>query len=270
MTGRPQTARLDSVLAKIERAQEHARLLDHEFEAWRQQDPYGIAQQVNRDLTRHSLVIAIKTPPPLQRWSLLLGDAIHNLRSALDHLVYAISVHELQADPPPNGAHCAFVIADTRREFRARRRRIEALSLPVQQAIADVQPYQRQHVSMPPLLALLRDFDDADKHQLIAVVLQRPAAFHLSVSGPGLRLEDHRVDSPFVDLVDGAEIAWVTCTRPTPHLHFNGSVAVAIVVKHAPGPGPGIERTGVVALLLEDLLPEVREVVRIVSAAVTS
>jgi hypothetical protein len=121
---------------------------------------------------------------------------------------------------------------------------------------------------MPPLLAVLRDFDDADKHRLIKVVLQRPTEFNWTISGPGLIPDDHHIESPYVDLVDGAEIASVTSKRPTPYLQFKGRVTASIVVEHAPGAGPdGIARTGIERLLLEDLLPEVREVVRIVSAA---
>jgi len=199
-----------------------------------------------------------------------LGDSIHNLRCALDHLVYTISVHELNADPPPNAGKCAFVIKDAPNDFRSNHWHIEALSLPVRKAIESVQPYNRKHPILPPLLAVLRDFDDADKHRLIKVVLQRPYEFNISAIGPGLRPEDHHFESPYVDLADGAEIAWVTSKHPTPHLQLQGRVTATIAVEHAPGPSPGgIERTGIERLLLEDLLPEVREVIRIVSAAVT-
>ena len=142
-----------------------------------------------------------------------------------------------------------------------------ALPIPVQTTIEGVQPYNRKHPPMPPLLTVLRDFDDADKHRLIKVVLQRPSAFEISATGPGLKPEEIHFESPYVDLVDGAEIAWVTSDRPTPGLQLSGRVTATIAVEHAPGPGPdGIERTGIERLLLEDLLPEVREIVRIVSA----
>jgi hypothetical protein len=260
---------LDSVLAKIERAHEHARLIDQELDAWIEENPYAISLKINSDCTRHSIVFSILKPPPLQRWSLIFGDAIHNLRSALDHLVYAISVHDLKADPPPNEGRSAFLINDAPNDFRSKYWRIADLSQPIRDAIESVQPYKRPRAPMPPLLSILRDFDDADKHRLIKVVLQRPIAFKIEVKGPGLIPADHHFESPYVDLVDGAEIAWVTSKYPTPHLQLQANVTASIAVEHAPGPGPdGIERTGIERLLLEDLLPEVREVVRIVSAAV--
>lgn len=259
--------RLDSVFAKIERAREHADLLDKELTAWIDGNPYALHLKVNSDFTRYSVIISILKPPPLQRWSLIFGDAIHNLRSALDHLIYAISIHALKADPPPNERRSAFLINDTPSDFKSKHWRVADLSQPVRQAIESVQPYNRKHANMPPLLTLLRDFDDADKHRLIKVVLQRPVEFNISITGPGLRPEDQHFESAYMDVVDGAEIAWITCKRPTPNLQLNGGVTLTIVVEHVPGP-LGVQRTGIERLLLEDLLPEVREVIEVVSGAV--
>ncbi len=259
--------RLESVALKLERAHEHARLLEQELEAWIAEQPYAASTRANSDFTRHSVIISILKPPPLQRWSLLFGDAIHNLRCALDHLVYAISVHELSADPPPNAGTCAFIINDRPEDFRSKYFRIRDLSEAVKRAIESVQPYNRQHATKPPLLAVLRDFDDIDKHRLIHVVLQRPYEFRISAAGPGMLPEDQYFESPYVDLVDGAEIAWVSCKRPNPHLRLTGRISATIGVEHRAGPD-GVVRTAVERLLLADLLPEIREIVRIVSAAV--
>jgi hypothetical protein len=96
--------RLDSVVAKIGRAEYHAKTLEDEIEVWAQSQPYTIAKETNAEATRFSVVVHVNNPPDLNRWSLITGDAFHNLRSALDHLVYSISVHQLNAETPPNEA----------------------------------------------------------------------------------------------------------------------------------------------------------------------
>jgi hypothetical protein len=45
----------------------------------------------NPDFTRYSFIIRELRRPAFKRWALIAGDCIHNLRSALDHLVYAIA-----------------------------------------------------------------------------------------------------------------------------------------------------------------------------------
>lgn len=260
---------LDSVRAKLERAGEHGRLLDQELDAWLKDTPYALSHKVSRDQLRHSVIVSILKPPPLTRWALFVGDAVHNMRSALDHLVYAISVHELKLDPPPNQGRCAFLINDTRDDFRSKHWRIKELSEPVREAIESVQPYNRKHPTMPPLLGVLRDFDDADKHRLIKIVLQQPTDIKVSATGPGVRPEDLRFETAHANVVDGFEIASVTSRSPMPHLKIDCSVTLSVAVEHAPGPA-GHERRGIEACVLEDLLPEVHQVVEIVKAAVSA
>lgn len=259
--------KLDSVVGKIDRAQEHGRLLDEQLIAWMNQGPYALSRKVNSDFRRHSVIVSIVMPPPLTLWGLILGDAIHNLRSALDHLVYAISVHELKADPPPNEGRSAFIINDTPNDFKSKYWHIEDLSLPVRKAIESVQPYNRKHATSPPLLAVLRDFDDADKHRLIKVALERP--IDITFKNVVARPEDVRFDTNHGSVVDGYELGSITVNRPIPNLQFDCSASLSICVEHAPGP-EGQERRGIEALVLEDLIPEVREVVGIVSAAVAT
>jgi hypothetical protein len=61
---------------------------------------------------RHSLILRVLKLPALERWSLVAADCVHNLRCALDHLVYAIAVYESGQDPPPNHRGLQFPIAE--------------------------------------------------------------------------------------------------------------------------------------------------------------
>jgi hypothetical protein len=43
----------------------------------------------------------------------MIGDCLPNLRCALDHLVYAIAIHESGQSPPPCEGSLAFPICDS-------------------------------------------------------------------------------------------------------------------------------------------------------------
>ena len=157
--------------AKVRRAEEHLQAIQHSIRAWHDTHPYRFTRQSNADRTRHSIIARFDSRPPIEHLSLLSGDCSHGLRSALDHLVYAIAVYESGADPPPNERRLQFPITDTAELFQDQVWRIKALSTPVRAAIEACQPYNRRHKLVPPLLSILRDFDDTDKHRLLNVVV---------------------------------------------------------------------------------------------------
>jgi hypothetical protein len=70
---------------KVERAKKHIDDFNQEIIEFTGRDPYGIIE--DRDSQPGKLVIryVVRAPPP-HTWPLLVGDAIHNLRSALDLL----------------------------------------------------------------------------------------------------------------------------------------------------------------------------------------
>jgi hypothetical protein len=72
---------------KIDRAKEHFAALDTEIRAWVGTNPMAIVKEKDAEGRRHTVLAEIINPPPLNRWSLIAGDCVHNLRSALDSLV---------------------------------------------------------------------------------------------------------------------------------------------------------------------------------------
>src|SRR2546423_118876 len=94
------TLDLSSVRAKLTRSQEHAQAVKNEAQAWTDRHPYTLIEKTNSDYTRFSLILRVNEAPPIQRWSLMVADCISNLRTALDHLVYAIAIHESGSTAP--------------------------------------------------------------------------------------------------------------------------------------------------------------------------
>ena len=56
-------------------------------------------------------------PPDLVRWSLIIGDCINNLRSALDHLIVLFTKLPAAYVPPPKKKRVTFIIIDDPDEF---------------------------------------------------------------------------------------------------------------------------------------------------------
>src|SRR5208282_3855961 len=94
---------------KIGRAEEHFQAFQTEHDAWVDTSPYQVVRKRNADGSRHSLLAEVNNPPPLDRWSLIAGDCVHNLRSALDHLAYALAAHKI-GEAPPNPRSLQFPI----------------------------------------------------------------------------------------------------------------------------------------------------------------
>ena len=81
------SGRLDLINEKIKRAKEHFRVLEGSIHAFRTgtHKPYEIATK--RDPKTRELVYYVTRADPVPySISLIAGDVVHNLRSALDHL----------------------------------------------------------------------------------------------------------------------------------------------------------------------------------------
>jgi hypothetical protein len=264
---------LTSVLAKIGRAHGHAQTVRNEIIAWRDSEPYFITRDVNADLTVYRLIANIGVEPPLQKWTLIIGDFVHNLRSALDHLVYAVAIHESGKNPPPDENTILFPICETPELFKKNgRSRIKTLSLPVRTAIEACQPYNRRHPDLPPLLSILNSFEKTDKHKLISMAFTAVVLGKVGFEGPGdLTASSAQFFANAGEIKNGAEIIAATFDSPTPDMKFkNVDIRFVIALWHGkrdPSGPTGSDRTDFAPLLVF-LIKEVRDVVRIVADAV--
>jgi len=258
---------LSAVRAKLARSQEHAQAINNEISAWVDRKPYGLTHHVNSDSTRYSLVLRENEAAPFQRWTLMLADCLNNLRSALDYLVYAVAVSESHSDPPPKWDKLMFPITDCRVKFdnAVRRGRLGEISEPVRTVIETLQPYHRPHPKLPPLLGILRDLNDSDKHRLLNLA-------YGAIAQGALRLEgthplDGRSFEPVLNMgqiKDGAEVAAMVCDRPTPNMQWGKiEIAIIVVVRHRKRDPSGPDFTGhtEVSALLDLLSDEARSII---------
>src|SRR4051812_15728053 len=77
--------------AKLDRAGELVTLIHSELAAYYASEPFTHRTERHDDPPRIELWVEPVEPPPL-RLGVLMGEFIHNLRSALDHLVWQLAL----------------------------------------------------------------------------------------------------------------------------------------------------------------------------------
>ncbi|MNO74992.1 hypothetical protein D3C76_660160 [compost metagenome] len=118
--------------------------------------------------------------------SLLVGECVHNMRSSLDNLVYALA--RLQEDPPSNPRKLSFPVYTEKSSFegRAKPALAKLLSGDALRIIEALQPFQRD--SEPggsgenDLLYAISEINNSDKHRLpISALVNIPELNHVAV-----------------------------------------------------------------------------------------
>jgi hypothetical protein len=152
--------RLDLIAVKVERAQEHLASLSAEVQLYLESKPYAVSAKRDPESRRLIYFVASVRPTP-QRLSALLGDTIHNLRSALDHLVYQIVWVGTGKSP---SSHVYFPIADDRTKYLEQRRRQLKGAQPAAVATLDaLNPYKGGNDE----LWQLHKLNNVDKHRVL-------------------------------------------------------------------------------------------------------
>lgn len=173
--------------AKIRRAGDHAEELGVFTQDWLENGPQAV---LHIDTDGDWDVGSVEVPPVPPELPVILGDVVHNLRSALDHLVYELVI-ALNLKP---GGHNYFPIAYDKDEFRrmttarkdtkGRRRRGSLDPIPADHDIVKVirghQPYNRRDSYYKPgtpadapftpemeWLAVMQRMWNIDKHRML-------------------------------------------------------------------------------------------------------
>jgi hypothetical protein len=81
-------------LGKVGRANFQTKDLDQRFRGFTERHPYRVAEKFNlgagKDIGDYTFTIE-KPRVPNREWGVLIGEVVHNLRSALDQAAYAAS-----------------------------------------------------------------------------------------------------------------------------------------------------------------------------------
>jgi hypothetical protein len=184
---------LDGIRSKLGRAETHLEHLEREVRAFVEGDPkpYGFSiPYLDPDGGWH-VVYGMVNVEPTPVLGVVVGEIVHNLRSALDHLVWQLVI--LNGKKPRAGpAGNSWPVAITSDEWRkARTSKLWGVKDRHRTIIGKVQPYK----AGPPVKARrtipaqLADLSNIDKHQIVHPMfanIREPldTAFRV-VSGPG-------------------------------------------------------------------------------------
>jgi hypothetical protein len=187
--GKMPDARLAGLRAKIGRAKKHAEGVDAAVKSFAGPDDYFTEIRDFRPDIGEVTVTARAPKPVDPELSVLIGDCVHNLRSALDYLVLQLA--GLEGKSKDAETKTAFPICLNAESFKnATRKRIdEFISAAALVAIEEVQPYwnpdpTKQNVTLGErsILWLLSQLDIVDKHRTILVIAANLAVERLTIT----------------------------------------------------------------------------------------
>jgi hypothetical protein len=156
--------RLVRIRVKVERAKKHIEDLDIDIRTFLESNPYqlGIKHDLSSQRVVYYLTSVRDTPLSI---SATIGDILHNLRSALDHLAYQLVDIGTKGKGPFH--HVSFPILKDVANYRANsRKRIRGMRQDAIQAIDTLKPYKGGNETLWNLHRL----NNVDKHRLLITV----------------------------------------------------------------------------------------------------
>ncbi|MGB9381645.1 hypothetical protein [Candidatus Binatus sp.] len=159
---------LDGIRAKIQRAEESIQNLNREISEFilANPDPYRIVREFQNE-RRDYVFIAFGELAVPNRFAVLVGEILYQLRSSLDHLISALVKKE---GGTPSRRH-QFPICTTCEKFKeaCARGLIDGVPDSAKKIIKSVQPYNTPDATTSTL-HLLSEWNNTDKHRLLLVV----------------------------------------------------------------------------------------------------
>lgn len=133
----------------------------------------GIRSQFNPKTHEIDIIANMPDPPPII--GLLIGDCVHNLRAALDHIVYALVTTNPFRPPNTPNRSTMFPIRDTREGYRHqvdKLKRLAGVPDPAAALVDTLQPYHTRekgldHTAHP--LFVLDALENIDKHRRLTL-----------------------------------------------------------------------------------------------------
>jgi hypothetical protein len=139
-------------------------------------NPYRVLEEMDMDSGEGVLRAVAFEPLPFNRWSLLLGDIVHAMRSALDHTAYQLGC--LRKNPP---GYTEFPVLTDPALWEERNSKgdltqrsglskIRNLPRKAHTQIEALQPYKRGKLAHLDPLAAIHELDIIDKHRRLNLV----------------------------------------------------------------------------------------------------
>jgi hypothetical protein len=162
---------LSGVYLKLDRAEAHIESVGEEIKAFCERDPppFGFRSdpEPRRNQPGDYVLYAIVREPPPRELALPIGDALQNMRAALDHFAYELSSKRAQ-----KSGKTAFPIHTDECRFKVKGvPYVETIGGYERTFIERLQPYSASKIPGDNPLAVLRRLSNLDKHRLLVPVI---------------------------------------------------------------------------------------------------
>lgn len=239
----------EGAIGKIARVRWQLRDLDQRFSSFIERAP----KQLNERITPASdgetadySFFAGEVGVPKREWGVLIGELVHNLRSALDHAVSAAAAE-------PSRAHQFPIVLEREDWPKQRDGRLKTLPAAVVELIKAQQPFHAQPPLTPErhLLAVLARLSNADKHRLL-----HTAVLSIAEARPEFQLVQDVADVRdthvfYGPLERGAELArlLIVPAGPNPKIRVAGEFAFTLAFTDPLRRGSVLDGAPVIELL---------------------
>lgn len=239
---------------KLHRARQHIQTLNAQVAGFGDRHPYEFFEEFNPESGDHFARVKVLRDP-LPMWSVLVGDALQNMRASLEHLVFSLTL--AYSGEPDRPEDVSFPITDTPGKFEAiRKQRIGLMHPDAQAVIQRLQPYHRDGAKHDYLM-VLDDLARVDRHR----TLHLTPAFVVNTAADIVFARDLDITEATLHLgpvKDGAKVATFryTVTGPSPEMHVAISPEFGIAFDHAwPGDGrPVVEALATIRLYITEVV----------------
>jgi hypothetical protein len=176
---------IESIQAKIPRAEQNIRDFELGFDAFSETRPYRFRPKDNPETGQRTYYLTKMAPVPATLTT-IASDVLQNLRDSLDHIAYQLVLDARGGAKPEWPVH--FPIAGSAADYPSRRRSvIKGVRQEVIDAIDATEPYKggRGHA-----LWQLSKLNNVEKHELLI----EAGAFHFGVDvSPGFNREIEKI-----------------------------------------------------------------------------
>src|SRR5450759_1797596 len=142
---------LSNPCSKVRRAKRNLDEINDLFAEYRKADPYKVVRQPDTDQPVHQFRIEVQEEPPADLGG-AIGEFAHNLRTALNQIVWQLS---LLSTPTPNDRTTAFPIFWEFKQAAINNRLHHVADTDARDVIFGLQPYHRGDKAKQDLLWVL-------------------------------------------------------------------------------------------------------------------
>jgi hypothetical protein len=161
----------DPARARIERAAQHAREMSEVWNDYLVPHPFDFTME--RDSDRSFVLKVIQREPVPTSLSVLFGEYLYNLRSALDYVVWALAVHTSRQQPPPGESGLQYPIYDDEAAWKRNLWRLNPLLEHHRAMLLTMQPFSSDLDAN--FLGWINRLARIDRHRTLAVSTARVA-----------------------------------------------------------------------------------------------